>query len=125
MIIKHFKAIVLLSLTLLLTLVTIDMVLSVSKISHASSSAAENQDLPSFTLDELKKYDGTDPQLPIYLAYEGKVYDLSSGRSFYQSGATYHFLAGKDSTTELNFAGGGIIKSKYPVVGKLVNNSSN
>lgn len=72
-----------------------------------------------FTLEELARYDGSDPDLPIYLAFEKVVYDVSKGKQFYQPGATYHFLAGKDSTKELSLIGGDLITRKYPAIGKL------
>jgi len=88
--------------------------------SHPSNLQTLNeQDLKTFTLDQLKKYNGNDDNLPVYLAYQGLVYDVSAGRKFYKKGGSYHYLAGKDSTTELNLVGGDIIKRKYPVIGKL------
>lgn len=72
-----------------------------------------------FTTEELKKYDGTDSKLPIYIALDGNVYDVTKGKEFYIPGAPYHSLAGKDSSVELHIAGGDIIKRKYPIVGKL------
>lgn len=74
----------------------------------------------TFTSEELKKYDGTDPTLPIYLALDGNVYDVTSGKEYYKLGGPYHSLAGKDSSTELHMAGGSIIQEKYKIVGKLV-----
>ena len=74
-----------------------------------------------FTDQELKKYDGSNPELPILLALDGKVYDVTTGKDFYKVGGPYHFLAGKDSSQELHVAGGGIIKRKYPVIGEYVN----
>ncbi|MFZ2152754.1 MAG: cytochrome b5-like heme/steroid binding domain-containing protein [Microgenomates group bacterium] len=79
-----------------------------------------DQNLKPMTLSELSKHDGSDPKLPIYLAYEGNVYDVTSGKKFYEKGAVYNFLAGKDSTTDLNIAGGAIIRRKYPIVARLV-----
>lgn len=70
-----------------------------------------------FTLEQLKQYDGTDPSKPIYLAYDNNVYDVTAGKEFYTVGGSYHYLAGKDSTSELNMFGGEIIKKKYPVIG--------
>ncbi len=72
-----------------------------------------------FTLDELSKYNGDDPSLPIYIGMNGFVYDVTAGKKFYEPGGSYHDLAGRDSSVDLNIAGGGIIKSKYPVVGRL------
>jgi predicted heme/steroid binding protein len=75
----------------------------------------------TFTSTELSLYNGDDPNLPVYLAMDGLVYDVSAGRSdFYNPDMPYHYLTGKDSSTELHFAGGGIIKVKYPVIGTLV-----
>ncbi|KAF2124727.1 cytochrome b5, partial [Dothidotthia symphoricarpi CBS 119687] len=46
---------------------------------------------------DLAKYDGTNPTLPIYLALNGTIYDVSAGRSTYGPGGSYHFFAGRDS----------------------------
>ncbi len=78
------------------------------------------ENLKTFTTEELKKYNGSNDNLPIYIAYNGNVYDVSKGKEFYKIGGPYHDLAGKDSTTELNLAGGGIIKVKYTIIGRLV-----
>lgn len=82
-------------------------------------SVAQNE-MKNFTAEELKKYDGTDENMPIYMAYDGNVYDVTGGREYYRIGGSYHDLAGKDSTAQLNIAGGGIIKFKYKIIGKLV-----
>jgi predicted heme/steroid binding protein len=47
---------------------------------------------------DLKKYDGTNPELPIYVAVNGTIYDVSNGRNFYGPGGSYHFFAGADAT---------------------------
>lgn len=51
-----------------------------------------------FTNQELAKYDGSDPNLPIYLAIKGVVFDVSEGKDFYGKGAGYNALAGRDCT---------------------------
>lgn len=76
--------------------------------------------LQTFSVADLGQFDGTDSAKPIYIGLNGYVYDVSAGREFYQPGGTYHFLAGKDSSAELNLIGGDIIARKYPIVGKLV-----
>lgn len=86
-------------------------------ISQAHPVTNANQRV--FTASELARYDGTNPSLPIYLAFEGKVYNVTPGNKFYKTGGTYHFLAGRDSTNELHIAGGEIIKRKYQVIGIL------
>jgi len=82
--------------------------------------SVSKEKLINFTTEQLKKYDGTNNDLPIYMAYNGDVYDVSAGRDYYKVGGTYHDLAGKDSSKELNIAGGGIIKVKYKIIGKLI-----
>lgn len=51
-----------------------------------------------FTDADLKKYDGSNPDLPIYLAINGTIYDVSLGRKHYGPGGSYHFFAGADAS---------------------------
>lgn len=51
-----------------------------------------------FTEEELKKYDGSEEELPIYMAVKGVVFDVSEGKEFYGKDASYNALVGKDST---------------------------
>jgi predicted heme/steroid binding protein len=102
-------------------LLAIILVFNISFLIFYKPTKVTDSELRKFTPTELKKYDGSDPNLPIYLAYNGDVYDITPGKKFYIVGGPYHDLAGKDSTKELNFAGGGIIKIKYKIIGKLVN----
>lgn len=76
--------------------------------------------IPTFTKDTLAIYDGTNLDLPIYIAFDGDVYDVTAGRKFYEAGGMYHFLAGTDGTTLLKTFGGDLIKEKYKVVGKYL-----
>lgn len=48
------------------------------------------------TPEELLKYDGTDPTLPLYLAVNGQIFDVSEGKRIYAPGGSYHIFAGKD-----------------------------
>lgn len=73
--------------------------------------------LPAYTTASLAQFNGEDSALPIYIAFDGTVYDVTSGRKFYGPDGTYHFLAGSDGTSLLKIMGGDIIKKKYPVVG--------
>ena len=75
--------------------------------------------LPVFHVADLASYNGMDPALPIYIGLNGLVYDVSAGRKFYESGASYQYLAGKDSSKDLNMIGGDIIARKYPVIARL------
>jgi len=46
--------------------------------------------------EQLKQYDGTDPSLPIYIAINGEIYDVTAGKNYYGPGGGYHFFAGVD-----------------------------
>lgn len=50
------------------------------------------------TEDELRKHNGEDPNLPIWLAFNGKVFDVSKGAKHYGKGGAYSFFAGRDAT---------------------------
>jgi predicted heme/steroid binding protein len=51
----------------------------------------------AFTPEELRRYDGSDPKLPLYLALNGSVYDVSANRRTYGPGGSYHHFAGVDA----------------------------
>ena len=76
-------------------------------------------DLPIMKEVDLKKYNGSDNNLPIYIGLNGLVYDVSSGRDFYKTDGPYHYLAGKDSSVELNLFNPKIITDKYKPVAVL------
>lgn len=52
----------------------------------------------AYTDEELKAYDGSDPDKPILLAINGTVYDVSNGRRHYGPGGSYHFFSGADAS---------------------------
>jgi hypothetical protein len=41
----------------------------------------------NLSLEQLRAYDGSDPDKPLLIAVRGQIYDMSSGRSFYGPGA--------------------------------------
>ncbi|TVY85745.1 Membrane steroid-binding protein [Lachnellula willkommii] len=51
-----------------------------------------------YTDADLALYDGTNPDLPILLAINGTIYDVSRGRKFYGPGGSYSFFAGADAS---------------------------
>ena len=72
----------------------------------------------TFTKEELKKYDGRED--PIYVAYDGKVYDVSS--SFHWKKGRHQVMhhAGCDLTEALKEAPhGSDMLDRYPIVGEL------
>lgn len=71
------------------------------------------------TREELKKYDGTNGN-PVYVAYKGKVYNLSSS-SAWETGDHFGHMAGHDLTEELDDAPhDDEVFEDMEVVGKLV-----
>ncbi len=74
----------------------------------------------ALTISELKQYDGRGGR-PAYVAYRGKVYDVS--QSFLWKGGTHQALhdAGRDLTAEINDAPhGDEFITRFPVVGELI-----
>lgn len=71
-----------------------------------------------FTLEELKKYDGR--QGTVYVAYKGKVYDLSNSFQWKKGVHQVTHHAGGDLTRALKQAPHTPdLLFKFPVVGKL------
>jgi len=48
------------------------------------------------TLQELKKYDGSNPALPVYVAIKGVIYDVSTGPYSKAKGGAYSKFAGNE-----------------------------
>ncbi|KAK4486239.1 hypothetical protein RD792_008909 [Penstemon davidsonii] len=53
------------------------------------------------TPQQLKQYDGSDSSKPIYVAIRGRIYDVTTGKSFYGPGGSYCVFAGKDASRAL------------------------
>ncbi|KAJ8597441.1 progesterone binding protein [Rhizopogon salebrosus TDB-379] len=54
-----------------------------------------------FTLDQLKKFDGSDLSKPIYVSIKGIVFDVTRKRDVYGPGKGYNIFAGKDGSKGL------------------------
>ncbi|KAK7315024.1 hypothetical protein VNO77_33556 [Canavalia gladiata] len=76
---------------------------------HVSSRDLEPQMEPlrppvqigEVTEEELKAYDGSDPEKPLLMAIKGQIYDVSQSRMFYGPGGPYALFAGKDASRAL------------------------
>lgn len=53
------------------------------------------------TLDQLKQFDGTDPSKPIYISVRGRIFDVSTGKSYYGPGGSYAMFVDKDASRAL------------------------
>ncbi len=73
-----------------------------------------------FTLQELKEYDGKESR-PAYIAYKGKVYDVSDNRLWKNGAHTVKHLAGNDLTENMPSAPHAEeVLVKLHIVGELV-----
>ncbi|KAK9459379.1 cytochrome b5-like heme/steroid binding domain-containing protein [Lipomyces oligophaga] len=52
----------------------------------------------TFTDSSLSIYSGLDPKLPIYVAINGSVFDVSQNAATYGPGGPYNIFAGRDAT---------------------------
>jgi membrane-associated progesterone receptor component len=59
--------------------------------------------LTTFTHATLAVFDGVRSGATIYLALDGDVYDVTPGHEFYEPGAGYHILAGRDGTRVMGY----------------------
>ena len=72
------------------------------------------------TLEELKAFDGSEEGKPIYIAYKGKVYDVTESPLFI-NGIHFEHYAGSDLTEFIDEAPHGEeVLEEYPVVAELV-----
>ncbi len=77
-------------------------------------------ELKKFTIDELAKYDGKEGR-PIYVAYKGKVYDLSGSDLWEEGDHQGLHEAGKDLTMDMEDAPHDPDElERFPIVGELV-----
>jgi len=53
------------------------------------------------TEEELRQYDGSDPEKPLLMAIKGQIYDVSQSRMFYGPGGAYALFAGKEASRAL------------------------
>jgi predicted heme/steroid binding protein len=117
---KYRRIIVFLS---ALVIATLSMTMTYDHSQREKSERRASSSISVISIEELSRHDGSDPNLPIYIGLDGYVFDVTGGKEFYVPGATYHYLAGRDSSKSLHIMGAEIIKAKYPVIGRLAPDS--
>ncbi|KAJ3408728.1 hypothetical protein CcCBS67573_g01981 [Chytriomyces confervae] len=72
-----------------------------SETSGSAKKPAQNKvekKLLTLTTEELRQFDGKDPNKPVYLAINGRVYDVTAGREkYYGPDGGYNFFSGVDA----------------------------
>lgn len=77
------------------------------KTAVANGETPEEETFPDpmppgdLTNEELRRYDGSNPALPILLAAKGRIFDMTRGRDFYGKGGPYNCFAGIDCSRAL------------------------
>ncbi|XP_027051502.1 neudesin-like [Pocillopora damicornis] len=89
--------------SLIISLAAVDITLKNDDLIHSPFSEElgndANLDGPKvFTKEELSVYDGTNPDLPIYVAIKGIVFDVSESKKAYGPGGSYNKFTGKDAS---------------------------
>lgn len=75
--------------------------------------------MKDFTLEELKQYNGRDGQ-PAYVAYDGKVYDMSENGMWIDGDHEAMHSAGEDLTAAHEDAPHDVYVTDFPEVGRIV-----
>ncbi|XP_022882742.1 membrane steroid-binding protein 2-like [Olea europaea var. sylvestris] len=57
--------------------------------------------LGDVTEEDLRAYDGSDPNKPLLMAIKGQIYDVSRSRMFYGPGGPYALFTGRDASRAL------------------------
>lgn len=90
-------------------------------LSIQTNPSQNDSNLKTFTLQELKTFDGKNGN-PAYVAVNGKVYDVSKS-SAWRNGLHAGYKAGEDLTNDMQNSPHGVrVLEGLPVVGKLANN---
>jgi predicted heme/steroid binding protein len=77
------------------------------------------ESLKPFTLEELQHFNGTGGK-PIYIAYKGKIYDLSASPLFQGEKRMRCHMAGRDLTKDMEIAPHEEdLVFKFPLVGRI------
>ncbi|CAK9322827.1 unnamed protein product [Citrullus colocynthis] len=70
-------------------------------VNDSVADASQAVQVGRLTEQQLRAYNGSDPNKPLLMAIKGQIYDVSSGRMFYGPGSPYSMFVGKDASRAL------------------------
>ncbi|CAI9740305.1 Hypothetical predicted protein [Octopus vulgaris] len=68
---------------------------------HVAEKEIPRMKKRDMTIEELRKYDGTDEDGRVCIAVNGKIFDVTRGKQFYGPGGPYAVFAGRDASRAL------------------------
>jgi predicted heme/steroid binding protein/uncharacterized membrane protein len=78
------------------------------------------EQLHSFTIEDLKRFNGQNGS-PVYIAYEGRVFDVTASRFWHGGMHMKRHTAGRDLTSEMSAAPHDLsVLERFPQIGVLV-----
>ncbi|XP_076893164.1 membrane steroid-binding protein 2-like [Bidens hawaiensis] len=81
--------------------VAADDYVAVKREQQQQFTLREPVQIGDITEEELRPYNGSDPNKPLLMAIKGKIYDVSRSRMFYGPGGPYALFAGRDASRAL------------------------
>ncbi|KAL5546963.1 hypothetical protein UlMin_006650 [Ulmus minor] len=66
-----------------------------------TNSNHEALQLGNITEQELREYNGSDPNKPLLISIKGQIYDVSTSRMFYGPGGAYTMFTGREASRAL------------------------
>ena len=99
----------------ILIVLTLALTIMIVGFSAPLAAPIEPQKINAFSEEELAVYDGTDSNLPVFIAVDGYVYNVTGDREIYAPGGMYHHLTGSNQHTELDMPGIENVNGKHPV----------
>lgn len=66
------------------------------KVQKSFENTPSSKTSVSLNVSELRKYDGSNNNLPIYVSIRKRIYDVTAGSQYYAQGEKYSYLSGRE-----------------------------